>query len=73
MLFSVKQAFVGRDEKRASLKRPAWEAKGQVDRKIFLLLCGCPKIVDFVPKRNATYMSGILFHVASAVIGVQKQ
>ena len=26
MLFSVKQAFVGRDEIRAPLKRPAWEA-----------------------------------------------
>ena len=27
MLSSVEQAFVGRDEKRASLKSPAWEAK----------------------------------------------
>jgi len=26
MLFPVEQAFVGRDEKRAPLKRPAWEA-----------------------------------------------
>ena len=26
MLFSVEQAFVGRDEKRAPLKMPAWEA-----------------------------------------------
>ena len=26
MLFSVEQAFVGRDEKRAPLKTPAWEA-----------------------------------------------
>ena len=26
MLSSVEQAFVGRDEKRASLKTPAWEA-----------------------------------------------
>ena len=26
MLFSVEQAFVGRDEKRALLKMPAWEA-----------------------------------------------
>ena len=26
MLFSVEQAFVGRDEIRAPLKRPAWEA-----------------------------------------------
>ena len=26
MLFSVEQAFVGREEIRASLKAPAWEA-----------------------------------------------
>ena len=26
MLFSVEQAFVGRDEKRAPLKTPEWEA-----------------------------------------------
>ena len=26
MLFPVEQAFVGRDEKRAPLKTPAWEA-----------------------------------------------
>ena len=26
MLFSVEQAFLGRDEKRAPLKTPAWEA-----------------------------------------------
>ena len=26
MLFSVEQAFVGRDEERAPLKTPAWEA-----------------------------------------------
>ena len=26
MLFLVEQAFVGRDEKRAPLKTPAWEA-----------------------------------------------
>ena len=27
MLFSVEQASVGRDEKRAPLKTPAWEAR----------------------------------------------
>ena len=29
MLFSVEQAFVGRDETRAPLKTPAWEATKQ--------------------------------------------
>ena len=34
MLFSVEQAFVGRDEKQAPLKTPAWEASyGEVLRK----------------------------------------
>ena len=28
MLSSVEQAFVGRDDKRAPLETPAWEAKG---------------------------------------------
>ena len=28
MLFSVEQAFEGRDEIRAPLKTPAWEARG---------------------------------------------
>ena len=27
MLFSVEQAFVGRDEKRTPLETPAWEGK----------------------------------------------
>ena len=31
MLFSVEQAFVGKDEKRAPLKTPAWEAKGYLE------------------------------------------
>ena len=33
MLFSVEQAFVGRDEKRAPLKMPAWEATFRVARE----------------------------------------
>ena len=33
MLFSVEQAFVGRDEKRAPLKTPAWEATFSVARE----------------------------------------
>ena len=32
MLFSVEQAFVGRDEKRALLKTPAWEATINPDK-----------------------------------------
>ena len=30
MLFPAEQAFVGRDEKRAPLKTPAWEAKSKL-------------------------------------------
>ena len=33
MLFSVEQAFVGRDEKRVPLKTPAWEAMLQLFRR----------------------------------------
>ena len=39
MLFSVEQAFVGRDEKRAPLKTPAWEAMNhEKSFRILLLL-----------------------------------
>ena len=34
MLSSLEQAFVGRDEKRAPLKTPAWEARHLFDQKI---------------------------------------
>ena len=40
MLSSVEQAFVGRDEKRAPLKTPVWEASKGQDEEYFLL----PKI-----------------------------
>ena len=36
MLFSVEQAFVGRDEKRAPLKTPAWEATSTSSRTLRL-------------------------------------
>ena len=35
MLSSVEQAFVGRDEKQAPLKTPAWEANTGPDCPIF--------------------------------------
>ena len=39
MLFSVKQAFVGRDEKRSPLKTPAWKATNKrVQIKILSIL-----------------------------------
>ena len=37
MLSSVEQAFVGRDEKRAPLKKPAWEASGGLEQRIWAL------------------------------------
>ena len=36
MLSSVEQAFVGRDEKRAPLKTPAWEANLHGKKKGFV-------------------------------------
>ena len=49
MLFSVEQAFVGREEKRAHLNTLAWEAKGwtAIDRQLVNILVP-PKIVNFV-------------------------
>ena len=46
MLFSVKQAFVGRDENRAPLKTPAWEAtfKGSA-RGLSVLFSSFPSLV----------------------------
>ena len=41
MLFSVEQAFVGREEIRAPLKRPAWEAtKRPVSTKLSEFILG---------------------------------
>ena len=37
MLFSIEQAFAGRDEKRAPLKTPAWEANSEGVSRDFLL------------------------------------
>ena len=38
MLSSVDQAFVGRDEKRPSLKTPAWEASVTPDLYIITMI-----------------------------------
>ena len=38
MLSSVEQAFVGRDEKRAPLKTPAWEAKSLCTYLVYVRL-----------------------------------
>ena len=42
MLSSVDQAFVGRDEKRAPLKTPAWEAitRRTISLKLTYFTCG---------------------------------
>ena len=37
MLFSVEQAFVGREEIRSSLKTPAWEATCAPEKAIVVL------------------------------------
>ena len=49
MLFSVEQAFVGREEIRAPLKTPAWEARFVFDqqnihRKIIIRISGVVKL-----------------------------
>ena len=37
-MFSVEQAFVGRDEKRAPLKTPSWEARSWGATSVFIVL-----------------------------------
>ena len=37
MLFPAEQAFVGRDEKQAPLKTPAWEAKSYMTFQSFIV------------------------------------
>ena len=44
MLSSVEQAFVGREEIRAPLKMPAWEARYIADSKISTLEGGLKKL-----------------------------
>ena len=39
ILFSVEQVFVGRDEKQARLKTPAWEAKPNTDSTKLNTVC----------------------------------
>ena len=41
MLFPAEQAFMGRDEKRAPLKTPAWEASRPMDKLCFSELLRC--------------------------------
>ena len=50
MLSSVEQAFVRRDERRAPLKTPLWEANGQltdhVNRPLILLIIHSKHFLD---------------------------
>ena len=68
MLYSVEQAFVGRDERRAPLKTPAWEAKERQASKKFYNKCSensrsqivfrtdiFPKIAVGCPWRNCKH------------------
>ena len=48
MLFSVEQAFVGREEIRAPLKTPAWEATAEPEIPEILSKWKAP-IVSFAP------------------------
>ena len=52
MLFSVEQAFVGREEIRAPLKKPAWEAMAYTKR---LLLRPHPQSLRY--RRNNCFKS----------------
>ena len=44
MLSSVEQAFVGRDEKRAPLKTPAWEARDEYEAEVKFCISSTPLV-----------------------------
>ena len=46
MLYSVEQAFVGRDERRAPLKTPAWEANAPDDWPFLLCVTVGPSDIS---------------------------
>ena len=61
MLFSVEQALVGRDEKRAPLKTPAWEARSTLGFDGFHVCSNtainCPRVrknLNPVSRENVT-------------------
>ena len=54
MLFSAEQAFVGRDEKRAPLKTPAWEASIDLKQRHFW--------------RSELFVSHVIVNIATTTI-----
>ena len=67
MLSSVEQAFVGRDEKRAPLKTPAWEAttKCNCSSKIHFILIIVVVAADF--STRVLFQPGILDHFRTSL------
>ena len=57
MLFSVEQAFVGREEIRAPLKTPTWEATSIRDSNISR---GCGKMLEILEGREGKFSGSIL-------------
>ena len=52
MLFSVEQAFVGRDEIRAPLKTPAWKAMWSVDLRDLEISIILDTLLTFLTRRK---------------------
>ena len=57
MLFPAEQAFVGRDEKRAPLKMPAWEANSPFDRRVSQQV----NIKDFTAEIAVSYYNTVVY------------
>ena len=55
MLSSVEQAFLGRDEKRAPLKTPAWEASGRAAHFSCTFVCRCFARLQRETSRNVLW------------------
>ena len=64
MLSSVEQAFVGREEIRAPLKMPAWEARGDrlhIYPSYVLVLTSMSFAIIFLAQRNSTLGGSLKF------------
>ena len=61
MLFSVEQALVGRDEKRAPLKTPAWEASVLIVIRLWyrLFIDDCFRLKTLVVNLNSVGSSAL--------------
>ena len=67
MLFSVEQAFLGSDERRAPLKSPAWEATKELEMEFKFLRRSCK--LSFAPTLLFPFPALLPQHADSLLAG----